>query len=110
MTTLEIGGKNEVVFSQNDFEYLVEKYMGVDAARYLSKCLHDANEAVRAAKEGLNTDLASYEASLEDNTNAFLDIQENVEVISNALLQNRLNREKIAQANRRIAKILSSQI
>ena len=84
--------------------------MGVDAARYLSKCLYDANEAVRAAKEGLNTDLASYEASLEDNTNEFLDIQENVEVISNALLQNRLNREKIAQANRRIAKILSNQI
>lgn len=110
MTTLEICGKNEVVFSQNDFEYLVEKYMGIDAARYLSKCLYDANEVVRAAKEGLNTDLASYEASLEDNSNAFLDIQENVEVISNALLQNRLNREKIAQANRRIAKILSNQI
>lgn len=110
MTTLEICGKNEVVFSQNDFEYLVEKYMGVDAARYLSRCLSDANEAARAAKEGLETDLASYEASLEDNTNAFLDIQENVEVISNALSQNRLNRERIAQANRRISKILSTQI
>lgn len=55
--TLMIAGKPETIFTARDFEYLVEKHMGYEAA-----------------KAGENTDLASYEADLESNYRAFQDI------------------------------------
>jgi hypothetical protein len=96
---LMIAGKPETIFKARDFEYLVEKYMGYEAAKYFREYAEKADEEVRSAKAGENTDLASYEADLESNHRAFQDIQEK-----------RINREKIAHAIREIGKILSNQI
>lgn len=90
---LMIAGKPETIFKARDFEYLVEKYMGYEAA-----------------KAGENTDLASYEADLESNHRAFQDIQTEAAVITGVLQEKRINREKIAHAIREIGKILSNQI
>ena len=72
---LMIAGKPETIFKARDFEYLVEKYMGYEAAKYFREYAEKADEEVKSAKAGENTDLASYEADLESNHRAFQDIQ-----------------------------------
>ena len=98
---LMIAGKPETIFKARDFEYLVEKHMGYEAAKYFREY---------AEKAGENTDLASYEADLESNHRAFQDIQTEAAVITGVLQEKRINREKIAHAVREIGKIISNQI
>ena len=114
---LMIAGKPETIFKARDFEYLVEKHMGYEAAKYFREYAEKADEGVRSAKAGENTDLASYEADLasyeadlESNHRAFQDIQTEAAVITGVLQEKRINREKIAHAVREIGKILSNQI
>lgn len=102
---LMIAGKPETIFKARDFEYLVEKHMGYEAAKY-SRLI--AEPVAKLAGE--NTDLASYEADLESNHRAFQDIQTEAAVITGVLQEKRINREKIAHAVREIGKILSNQI
>ena len=104
---LMIAGKPETIFKARDFEYLVEKHMGYEAAKYFREY---ADEEVRSAKAGENTDLSSYEADLESNHRAFQDIQTEAAVITGVLQEKRINREKIAHAVREIGKIISNQI
>lgn len=59
-----IAGKPETIFKARDFEYLVEKHMGYEAAKYFREYAEKADEEVRSAKAGENTDLASYRRSL----------------------------------------------
>lgn len=107
---LMIAGKPETVFNARDFEYLVEKHMGYEVAKYFREYAEQADEEVRSAKAGENTDLAPYEADLESNQRAFQDIQEEVTVIMGVLQEKRLNREKITRSIRKIGKIISNQI
>ena len=107
---LMIAGKTETIFKARDFEYLVEKHMGYEAAKYFREYAEKADEEVRSAKAGENTDLASYEADLESNHRAFQDIQTEAAVIMGVLQEKRINREKIAHAVREIGKIISNQI
>lgn len=100
---LMIAGKPETIFKARDFEYLVEKYMGYEAAKYFREYAEKADEEVRSAKAGENTDL-------ESNHRAFQDIQTEAAVIMGVLQEKRINREKIAHAVREIGKILSNQI
>ena len=82
---LMIAGKPETIFNARDFEYLVEKHMGYEAAKYFREYAEEADEEVRSAKAGENTDLASYEADLESNHRAFQDIQTEAAVITGVL-------------------------
>ena len=53
---LMIAGKPETIFKARDFEYLVEKHMGYEAAKYFREYAEKADEEVRSAKAGENTD------------------------------------------------------
>ena len=107
---LMIAGKPETIFKARDFEYLVEKYMGYEAAKYFREYAEKADEEVRSAKAGDNTDLASYEADLESNRRAFQDIQDELICISNILRWKRMNRELLSDHVKRIKTIISNQI
>lgn len=107
---LMIAGKPETIFKAHDFEYLVEKYMGYEAAKYFREYAEKADEEVRSAKAGENTDLASYEADLESNRRAFQDIQDELICISNILRWKRMNRELLSDHVKRIKTIISNQI
>ena len=87
---LMIAGKPETIFKARDFEYLVEKHMGYEAAKYFREYAEKAD--------------------LESNHRAFQDIQTEAAVITGVLQEKRINREKIAHAVREIGKILSNQI
>lgn len=105
-----IGGKPETIFNARDFEYLVEKFMGYEAAKYFREYAEQADEEVRAAQASENTDLASYEASLESNTRAFQEIQEATARIMEQMQAPRIKREKIIDSVREIGKIINNQI
>ena len=107
---LMIAGKPETIFKARDFEYLVEKYMGYEAAKYFREYAEKADEEVRSAKAGENTDLASYEADLESNRRAFQDLQDELICISNILRWKRMNRELLSDHVKRIKTIISNQI
>ena len=107
---LMIAGKPETIFKARDFEYLVEKYMGYEAAKYFREYAEKADEEVKSAKAGENTDLASYEADLESNHRAFQDIQDELIGISNILRWKRMNRELLSDHVKRIKTIISNQI
>lgn len=107
---LMIARKPETIFKARDFEYLVEKYMGYEAAKYFREYAEKADEEVRSAKAGENTDLASYEADLESNRRAFQDIQDELICISNILRWKRMNRELLSDHVKRIKTIISNQI
>lgn len=105
-----VAGKPEIIFDARDFEYLLEKHMGYEAAKYFREYVEKADEEVKSAKAGENTDLAFYEADLESNQRAFQDIQQEAAVITGVLQEKRMNREKIAHAVKEIGKIISNQI
>lgn len=107
---ININGNNEIVFGPDEFKWLIDKYMGNEAAEYFESWVDSANEAISAAKDKTNSDLLSYEASLESNSNAFLDIQEELANISEILDSKRMNRDKIAHSVSEIKKIISNQI
>ena len=107
---LMIAGKPETIFKARDFEYLVEKYMGYEAAKYFREYAEKADEEVRSAKAGENTDLASYEADFESNRRAFQDIQDELICISNILRWKWMNRELLSDHVKRIKTIISNQI
>lgn len=65
---------------------------------------------MRKAKAGEESDLASYEASLESATMALQDIQDEVDHIDGLLTAKRIDRAKIGQATHNINVIINNQI
>lgn len=107
---ITINGNNEIVFGPDEFKWLIDKYMGSEAAEYFESWVDSANEAISAAKDKTNNDLLSYEASLESNSAAFFDILDVLKNISDILGSKRINRNKIADYVGEISKIISNQI
>ena len=68
---LMIAGKPETIFKARDFEYLVEKHMGYEAAKYFREYAEKADEEVRSAKAGENTDLLPMKLTLKAITEPF---------------------------------------
>ena len=114
---MNINDNYELILSADDFKKMIELYMGCEAAAYFGEIVASANEAVRAASDKTNSDLLSYEASLESNATAFTDIQEELANISKELANisevidsKRMNRDKIAPSVLEIMKIFSNKI
>ena len=106
---LMIRDKPETIFDAKDFEYHIEQCMGYEAAAYFRELFEDAEAEVESAKRGENTDLASYEASLESNTRAFQDILENLTSID-LLYKQKVSKTKIAEQISVIRKTINNQI
>ncbi len=75
---LLIKDKPETIFEPRDFEYLLDKYLGYDASRYFRNLVEELQVAADMTEAKVNTDLDSYQSSLESNTVAFQEIQEEV--------------------------------
>lgn len=69
-------GSVETIFEPRDFQYLVDKYMGWDAEKCFENIISNLQEEADYNKSKVETDLGSYEASLESNTAAFQDVLE----------------------------------
>lgn len=75
---LLIKDKPETIFEPRDFEYLLDKYLGYEASRYFRNLVEELQAAADETEAKVNTDLDSYESSLDSNRAAFQDIQEEV--------------------------------
>lgn len=107
---MNINDNYELIFSADDFKKMIELYMGDEAAAYFGEIVASANEAVRTISDKTNSDLLSYEASLESNATAFSDIQDEIANISEVLVSKRISRDKIAHSVMEIKKIINNQI
>lgn len=107
---MNINDNYELILTPNDFKEMIQLYMGDDAAAYFGDIIASAADAVRAAKDKTNSDLLYYESSLESNSTAFFDIQDELANISEVLNSKRMSRDKIAHSVREIKKIISNQI
>ena len=107
---MNIKDNYELILSTDDFKKMIELYMGDEAAAYFGEIVDSAYEAVRSASDKTNSDLLSYEASLESNAAAFTDIQEELANISEVIGNKRMSRDKIAHSVLEIKKIINNQI
>lgn len=103
-------GSNHTLFKFRDFLELVDQEMGMDAAKWLEAHVNRLEEAADYTTAKIDTDLTSYESTLDSNHTAFLDIQSEAEAIMGVLQDKRISREKIAQAIREIGTIINNQI
>lgn len=103
-------GSNHTLFKFRDFLDLVDQEMGMDAAKWLETHVNHLEEAADYTTAKVDTDLTSYEATLDSNRTAFMDIQYQAETVTGVLQEKRINRQKIAQAIREIGKIINNQI
>lgn len=55
---LDIKGKTEIVLNDNDFSYLIEKYMGSEAKDYFDELVDDYETTIKGIQEELQ---ASYD-------------------------------------------------
>lgn len=103
-------GSLHTLFDFDDFLELVQDRMGYDAAKWLQTHVEQAEEAADYTQAKVATDLTAYESNLESNRRALADIHLEVATILGVLQDKRTNREKIAHAAKKIAKIISNQI
>lgn len=68
-------GANHTLFTMRDFTYLVEQYMGYESRRWLEERMDQLEKAADFTEQKINTDLTSYESSLDSNRTAFQDIE-----------------------------------
>lgn len=100
-------GSMEVLFNlEEDFLKLVEQHMGEDAGKIVSGMMSNARyEEIKA-----NSDMESYEASLDSNNTAFSDLIDEFEQLENELDKQRLNRNNIWNVLQNCKKIVNNQI
>ena len=109
MITLK-DGKNVTMFKGEDFLEVVDQYMGGEASRWLREHLEALEKEADYTTQKVDTDLKSYEASLESNARAFQDIQDWVISLKNLLEEKRIDRRKINRIADLIMQILENQI
>lgn len=103
-------GSVHTLFGFDDFVELVEDRMGYDAAKWLSTHVEQAEAAADYTQAKVATDLIAYESNLESNREALEAIQLEAATILGVLQDKRVDRQKIARAAKKIAKIISNQI
>ena len=69
-------GSYEPILQPEDFQRLIDQHLGYDAEKYFQQLIEDYESRIKEAEDGTNSDLRSYEMSLESNTRAFQDIGE----------------------------------
>ena len=98
MSALWIRDEMEIVTCDEDFEKVLREKLGDDFAKYFSETVKRASYTDKK----VNSDLDSYEASLEDNQRVFQDVLEAVDELKAHLDGKRLSRSVIGSLLQRI--------
>lgn len=100
----------QTVFEPKDFQYLVEQFMGYDAEKYFRELIEKLQDEADYTTSKVDTDLESYEASLESNTACFQDILEVTEQMKSILEAPRMNKNKMFKLIEQVQKEINNQI
>lgn len=103
-------GSNHILFQSRDFLDLVDEKMGVEARKWLEERVGGLEEMADYTAAALNSDIQSYESSLDSNRDAFEAIQTQAAAIMAVMQAPRINRAKIVHAIREIGEILKNQL
>lgn len=103
-------GSNHTLFKFRDFLELVDQKMGMDAAKWLETHVTQLEEAADYTQAKVETDLSSYEASLESNTTAFQDLQDVLQEIQDLITAPRVNKRAVEQSVINGLTIIKNQI
>ena len=96
----------EYIDSHIDIIKLVEKYLGEDVSEYIKALHHAANYAERR----IYTDIVSYEATLDEYDNCFIDIEDSIDRLSELVkTSKRINKQKLYDELDSIKKILKNR-
>lgn len=103
-------GSVETLLQPKDFQYLVDKHMGYDAATYFETMVEELQEEADYVQAKIDTDLEAYEADLESNTRCLNDLLDDIEVMTNMLENKRLNKSKMAKLLDQMETKINNQI
>ena len=95
-------GSNHTLFKFRDFLDLVDQEMGMDAAKWLETHVNQLEAAADYTTAKIETDLTGYEASLDSNKTAFMDIQDQAETIMAVLQEKRISQAAYLLKNTRM--------
>ncbi len=107
---LLLNGNTELVLQPSDFKYVVEKYIGYDAGRYFESLLTELQMRADQARLKIDTDLDSYEASLDSNLRCFNDLLDIGEEFRQLARANRIDRKKLLHLIDRMESTITNQI
>lgn len=95
-------GSTELVLSRKDFQRLIREKLGLDAEEKLIEIIREA--------DAIDTDLTSYEASLESNHRCFNDILDTIAELKRLLTEKRIDRPKLIHVLEWTEKLILNQI
>lgn len=99
-------GSMEVLFSRDDFQRLICEKLGSDAEQKLIEIINEADYT----QAKVDTDLESYEASLESNTRCFNDLLDSIEELKKILDTKRLDKTKMSKLLDKMKTQITNQI
>ena len=91
-------GSNHTLLKFRDFLELVDQEMGMEAAKWLETHVAQLEAAADYTQAKVETDLSSYEASLESNTIAFQDLRDVLQEIQDFIIASRVNKQAVKQS------------
>lgn len=101
----------EVVTDLKDIEDITRSKLGNDIADIIADNLQDNAKEKEYARLKHDSDMISYESSLESNSTAFIDILEEVNKMQEYIQDSkRIDRNKILEVFNSIEKIINNQI
>ena len=89
-------GSTRYILNNKDFADLVNEKLGYEAEQELNEIIAELQSKADYTKQKVNTDLLSYETSLDQNTVAFNEIQSWLEKIQH-MIDTNLNRKELAR-------------
>lgn len=99
-------GTSEIMFGRDSFQKLVSERLGYDAEKMLQEIIDEADYT----KAKVQTDLTSYESTIEDNTSCFQEILVKVEKIQRNINSKRMSKDKILELLSNIEAEIHNQI
>ena len=88
-------GSVETILQPEDFQYLLDDYLGYDAVKYFENLIERLQEEADYTKAKVETDLGAYESQLDSCQSCFIDLLDLAETMEKLLRKSRLNRTKL---------------
>lgn len=108
--TLKGTGESVTLLEPSDILEYVNRYMGPDTTHFISALIARNEDEDREMVLRRDSDLDSYEASLDSNRSAFNDVLALMESIDGELAKNRTNKKKIKNFLDQMETVIHEQI
>jgi hypothetical protein len=88
-------GTTEYCFTKDDYINIISNKCGRDVEQWLNNFIEELIEEADKTSKIIDTDLRSYEMSLESNATCFIDVLEHLKELEGLLWAKRVNKDKV---------------